>query len=183
MKFHTPKVLGLGLLLLAQSALADFSGPYDVTQWTKPQSFVCGGGTVNTAGAPASVVISITGCASLIQGFQHNGAPSNGTISFSYSGYSIANTTAAYDVGAASTPFPATASGTITVPIQTGQKLQITLTNQSGTPAALTISNFTFAPPAAATPASIPTLSEWALIGLSSILALFGLAGIRRRQG
>ena len=35
-------------------------------------------------------------------------------------------------------------------------------------------------PPAA--PASIPTLSEWALIGLSSLLAMFGIARVRRRQ-
>ena len=34
----------------------------------------------------------------------------------------------------------------------------------------------------AAAPASIPTLSEWALIGLSSLVALFGIARMRRRQ-
>jgi hypothetical protein len=33
-----------------------------------------------------------------------------------------------------------------------------------------------------AAPASIPTLSEWALIGLSSLVALFGIARMRRRQ-
>lgn len=32
------------------------------------------------------------------------------------------------------------------------------------------------------TSASIPTLSEWALIGLSSLLAMFGLARMRRRS-
>lgn len=31
-------------------------------------------------------------------------------------------------------------------------------------------------------PASVPTLSEWALMGLSSILAMFGIARMRRRQ-
>lgn len=35
---------------------------------------------------------------------------------------------------------------------------------------------------AAAAPASIPTLSEWALIGLSSLLAMFGLARMRRHS-
>lgn len=35
-------------------------------------------------------------------------------------------------------------------------------------------------PPAA--PASIPTLSEWALIGLSSLLAMFGIARVRRQR-
>lgn len=34
----------------------------------------------------------------------------------------------------------------------------------------------------AAAPASIPTLSEWALIGLSSLVAMFGIARMRRRQ-
>ena len=34
----------------------------------------------------------------------------------------------------------------------------------------------------AAAPASIPTLSEWALIGLSSLVAMFGIARVRRRQ-
>jgi len=31
-------------------------------------------------------------------------------------------------------------------------------------------------------PASIPTLSEWALIGLSSLLAMFGMTRMRRRS-
>ena len=31
-------------------------------------------------------------------------------------------------------------------------------------------------------PASIPTLSEWALIGLSSLVTMFGIARMRRRQ-
>lgn len=31
-------------------------------------------------------------------------------------------------------------------------------------------------------PAAIPTLSEWALIGLSSVLAMLGIARMRRRQ-
>lgn len=33
-----------------------------------------------------------------------------------------------------------------------------------------------------AAPASIPTLSEWALIGLSSLLAMFGMTRMRRRS-
>ncbi len=36
--------------------------------------------------------------------------------------------------------------------------------------------------PAPVATTSIPTLSEWGLIGLSSILAMFGLARMRRRQ-
>lgn len=35
-------------------------------------------------------------------------------------------------------------------------------------------------PPAA--PSAIPTLSEWALIGLSSVLAMLGIARARQRQ-
>lgn len=35
---------------------------------------------------------------------------------------------------------------------------------------------------ASTAPTSIPTLSEWALIGLSSLVAMFGIARIRRRQ-
>lgn len=38
------------------------------------------------------------------------------------------------------------------------------------------------APPPAVAPASIPTLSEWGLIGISGLLALFGLARVRRRD-
>lgn len=44
-----------------------------------------------------------------------------------------------------------------------------------------TADSFTLVIPAPA-PASIPTLSEWALIGLSSLLAMFGIARVRRRQ-
>lgn len=33
-----------------------------------------------------------------------------------------------------------------------------------------------------AAPASIPTLSEWSLMGLSSVMAMFGIARMRRRQ-
>lgn len=37
-------------------------------------------------------------------------------------------------------------------------------------------------PPPSASPASIPTLSEWSLIGLTTILAMFGIARMRRHQ-
>ncbi|WP_406626357.1 IPTL-CTERM sorting domain-containing protein [Acidovorax sp. SDU_ACID1] len=32
------------------------------------------------------------------------------------------------------------------------------------------------------TPASIPTLGEYALLGMSSLLAMLGIAAVRRRQ-
>lgn len=41
---------------------------------------------------------------------------------------------------------------------------------------------FTIAASPTIAPAAIPTLSEWALLGLSSILAMFGIARVRRRQ-
>jgi hypothetical protein len=46
------------------------------------------------------------------------------------------------------------------------------------------IMHFAFAPPPVvpATPASIPTLSEWGVIAVSSLLAMFGIAGIRRKR-
>lgn len=181
MKTRTRNALGVGLLLLAQSALADFSGPYAIANWTTPQSFGCAFSNVNTAGAPASVTINAATCASIIQGFMHNGAPSNGTISFSYSGYTPANAVANWDIGGASTLFPGNATGTVTVPVTTGKKFQITLTRGAGN-GSLTISNFVFTPAAPAAPASIPTLSEWGLIGLAGLMALFGLARTRRAR-
>lgn len=43
--------------------------------------------------------------------------------------------------------------------------------------------NIGLAPPAApATPASIPTLGEYALLGMSSLLAMLGFAAMRRKQ-
>lgn len=43
--------------------------------------------------------------------------------------------------------------------------------------------NIGLAPAAApATPASIPTLGEYALLGMSSLLAMLGIAAVRRRQ-
>ncbi|KRB35646.1 IPTL-CTERM sorting domain-containing protein [Acidovorax sp. Root70] len=38
-------------------------------------------------------------------------------------------------------------------------------------------------PPTVPSPSSIPTLSEWGLIGLSSLVAMFGIARMRRRMG
>ena len=44
--------------------------------------------------------------------------------------------------------------------------------------------NVGLAPPVApATPASIPTLGEYALLGISSLLAMLGIAAVRRKQG
>ena len=40
-----------------------------------------------------------------------------------------------------------------------------------------------YAPVVAATPQSIPTLSEWGMIFLSSLVAMFGLTQVRRRRG
>lgn len=43
--------------------------------------------------------------------------------------------------------------------------------------------NIGLAPPAApATPASIPTLGEYAVLGMSSLLAILGFAAMRRKQ-
>ncbi len=179
MNFRARYAIGAGLLLLAHSAFADFSGPYAVANWTSPQSFGCGPSNVSTAGAPASVTITANGCGGIIQGFLHNGAPSSGTISFSYSGYNSANATARWDVGGPATAFPATATGTITAPVTAaGQKFQITLTRGAGD-SNVVINGFTFTP---AAPASIPTLSEWGVIGLAGLMALFGIARIRRHQ-
>lgn len=38
-------------------------------------------------------------------------------------------------------------------------------------------------PPAPATPASIPTLGEYALLGMSSLLAMLGIAAVRLKRG
>ncbi|MFN3440095.1 MAG: IPTL-CTERM sorting domain-containing protein [Acidovorax sp.] len=44
--------------------------------------------------------------------------------------------------------------------------------------------NIGLAPPAApATPASIPTLGEYALLGMSSLLAMLGIAAVSRKRG
>lgn len=170
--------LGIGFMLFVQSAMADFSGAFAVANWTTPQSFFCLTANVNTAGAPASVAIS-AGCGTVIQGFKHNGAPSNGTITFNYSGYNNVNTIASYDVGGPGTAFPAAAAGSITLPVTAGQLFQITLTNNGGS-GPITISNFTFTP--AGGPASVPTLSEWTMAALASFIAMFGFVVMRRRQ-
>lgn len=46
-----------------------------------------------------------------------------------------------------------------------------------------TFSNAVVAAPAAATTAAIPTLSDWSTIFLISLMAMFGIRQVRRRQG
>jgi len=51
--------------------------------------------------------------------------------------------------------------------------------NAAGNPGLIRL---TFALPVAAAPAAIPTLGEWALAGLSCLLAALGLRRMRRRS-
>lgn len=92
------------------------------------------------------------------------------------------------------TPFPVTAgsqysfalsgfalSGTNTNPYAGGTKLD----DFAGPSASQDIPFQIFealAPPAPASSAAIPTMSEWALISMSSILGLYGIAWLRRRR-
>jgi Na+/H+-dicarboxylate symporter len=54
------------------------------------------------------------------------------------------------------------------------------LVTTNGSNAAPALATLIVAPSVAA---AIPTLSEWALITLTAVLILFGVAGIRRRTG
>ncbi len=151
--------IGSGLLF-AHNAFADFSGQFAATNWTiSTQAFGCGHSSVDTSGAPASVMLNTgNGCATIGASFTFPSAPSDGTVTFSYA-YAVgfdgaAHYPASYIVNGASTQFSNNAGGTpqsgnVTFPVQQGQSFGFLFvaSNSAGQPDSLTISNFSFSPP------------------------------------
>jgi len=159
-------------------ALADFSGPYDVSNWTQ----ILNGGSIDTTGAPASIIeISSNDGAGPDNTDFTIAAVDSGTVTFNWS-----YTTTDVD-GPSYDPFGWLLNGTFTQVTNDGG-----LINQSGTvtfpvvagdvfgfrahatdsalgSASTTISNFS-APLLA--PDAIPSLSSWGIILLSLLLII-----------
>jgi hypothetical protein len=181
------------------SARADFSGAYAPANWTTTLAGIPagGGGTVDTSGAPASITLNggDAGCSS------GNGtctlqytitAPGSGPLTFDWN-YSTTDvdgpgldlflaingvaTVQLSDSGGANIQ-----NGSVNTTVTAGNTIgvMINCTDCIEGAANVTISNFTG--PVVSSPASIPTLSEWGMIILSSLLALGTVLALRRRS-
>lgn len=175
-------------------AKADFSGDFDISNWTtSATSYGCGTSTVNTSGAPTTVTFTVAnGCAYSQSKLSLASIASSGTISFDYSitgTGTVANHTGSTVVAGTTDTFVtglttgATLSGTETVSVSAGQAFDLVLQKNSGFGnTTLTITNFVFTPSVAPTPAAIPTLGEWAMIFMASLMAMFGIRRMRRNK-
>lgn len=184
------RLIPAALAAVAFPAMAAFTGDFAPANWTpNAQSFGCGTATVDQSAMPASVTLrTLTGCASIGASYNlTNPVATSGTISFSWV-FSANNfgQSGLYAVDGATTVLangPGATAGTATVPVLAGQTFLYGL--NGGVNANLTISNFSFVPAVVAPPAgpaSIPTLSEWGLIIMSALIAMFGIARTRRRR-
>ena len=168
------------------TAVAD-GAAYAITVQTPPAGKVCtvtalGSGTAN---GPNNVVSANVSCA----------APLPYTIGGTVSGLTTGETVILKNNGADDKSVGANGSFTFTTSILSGSAYAVTVgtapagktctvSNGSGTVGSANVTNVTVAcaaPVAAAT--SIPTLSEWGMIFLSSLIAMVGIATVRRRNG
>lgn len=184
------RLIPAALAAVAFPAMAAFTGDFAPANWTpNAQSFGCGTAAVDQSAMPAAVTLQTnTACASIGASYNlTNPVTTSGTISFSWSFsgsnighggvYAVDGTTTVFATGIGAF------SGTATVPVVAGQSFLFGL--NGGVAANLTISNFSFVPAVVAPPAgpaSIPTLSEWGLIIMSALIAMFGIARTRRRR-
>ncbi len=122
---------------------------------------------------PTGVVIATTPNASTTCG---------GVVTATAGGSTVTLTGGSIPAGSGSTPGTCTVTVSVTAP--SGGSFLNTLAvgvlqTSNGSNTAPAIATLTVVGPLAA--ASIPTLSEWAMIMLAALLAVFGVAGIRRR--
>jgi hypothetical protein len=189
----------IGLALIAsQPARADFSGAYAPANWTTSLAGTPpgGGGSVDTSGAPASITLNggDAGCSAGPCTLQYTiTAPGSGPLTFDWN-YSTTDVDGpGLDLflvvnGAATTQLSDNAGGTtqngsenITITAGDTVGFMINCTDCGLGPANVTISNFN-GPAASAAPTSIPTLSEWGMIVLSTLLALGTILTLRRQR-
>lgn len=186
------RALAIAALCACLPASAAFTGAYAPANWTPfTQTFGCGSSTVDVSGAPGSVALrTVTGCANIAASYVLTGnVPATGTLSFdwSYTSNSGAVTRiASYTLDGVTTTLATgfgPANGTVSIPVTAGQPFQFTL--QGGLNASLTITNFNAPQPPAPPPgpAAIPTLGEWARIGLAGLLGLLAWGALRRQRG
>lgn len=183
--------LAIAALCTSLPAAAAFTGAYAPANWTPfTQTFGCGSSTIDVSGVPNTVALrTVTGCANIAVSYSLTGnIPATGTLSFdwSYTSNSFAVTRiASYTLNGVTTNLATglgPANGTVTIPVTAGQPFQLTL--QGGTNASLTITNFNAPQPPAPPPgpAAIPTLGEWARIGLAGLLGLLAWGTLRRQR-
>lgn len=187
-------------LIASQPARADFSGAYAPANWTTSLAGTPagGGGSVDTSGAPASITLNggDAGCdsGSGTCTLQYTiTAPGSGPLTFDWN-YSTTDIDGpGFDLflvinGTATTQLSDSGGATnqngnenITVAAGDTVGFMINCTDCAEGAANVTISNFN-GPAASAAPTSIPTLSEWGMIMLSSLLALGTILTLRRQR-
>jgi hypothetical protein len=188
----------VGLAAMASNpAKADFSGPYAPANWTTSLAGTPagGGGSVDTSGAPASITLNggDAGCSGGPCTMQYTiTVPGSGPLTFDWN-YSTTDIDGpGFDLflvinGAATTQLSNDAgandqNGSESITVTAGDTIGFMLdcTDCEEGAATVSISNFN-GPTASTAPTSIPTLSEWGMIILSSLLAL-GTVLVMRRQ-
>ena len=158
--------------------------PYAITVQTPPAGRTC---TVTAGGsgtADGSNVITANVICAVAQPY---------TIGGTVSGLATGETVILKNNGADDTPvasnttfaFPTSPLGGAAYAVTVGTAptgKTCTVSNGTGTVGSANVTNVVVAC-AATTPASIPTLSEWSMIFLSSLIAMVGIATVRRRNG
>ncbi|MEO6902618.1 MAG: T9SS type A sorting domain-containing protein [Bacteroidia bacterium] len=148
MKIKLP--LLLSALLMALTCTADFSGLFDYSQWTFSSTTVNGDGSVNTSGAPYSIILNGSdnnqGGTDQYEDWQIN-CRFSGTLSFNYSHVNNDIDYAFYVINGYQTLITKSGSGKVSnIAIQRGDNFSFRVVNSTNCcgRGVLTISDFNF---------------------------------------
>lgn len=131
--------LSLALGLASLNGSAQFSGPFDPSNWTLTNVDVNSDANVNTAGAPASITFNgndsgAGGCCSLYDDYSVTipcGDAGSGTLSFNYNFTNPDIESFSYVVnGVATFVTSSTTSGTVSIPVSAGNTFGFRITTQ-----------------------------------------------------
>ncbi len=152
--FYIQKALIIAVIMICSiNSFAQFSGAFAPANWNFSTTTIGGDGSVNTAGAPASIVLSGSdnnsgGCCSLYEQYSIT-IPASGMISFDYSHVNPDLDDAYYVINGVTTLITNVGSGTISnIAVNAGDVFGFRVFNQDNCcgRGVLTISNFVFIP-------------------------------------
>jgi hypothetical protein len=194
-------MLGSALLSLSTYAAPGFVGYYDITNWTQdsthgypivysvdptqqvltimePDNATTDGGPSGSQSYDFSRVVQSSGTVSFDWNFDATIDPCCSGLNFYVNG-TLYNMIGGNYVNPSNWT-TAVGSGSFSIPVNAGDTIKFEAFSSDGCCAASTnvISNFN----APGTPTSIPTLSEWGMIILSSLLALGTILTLRRQR-
>ncbi|MBA4240252.1 MAG: hypothetical protein C0448_05975, partial [Sphingobacteriaceae bacterium] len=150
--FYIQKALIIAVIMICSiNSFAQFSGAFAPANWNFSTTTIGGDGSVNTAGAPASIVLSGSdnnsgGCCSLYEQYSIT-IPASGMISFDYSHVNPDLDGAYYVINGVTTLITNVGSGTISnIAVNAGDVFGFRVFNQDNCcgRGVLTISNFIF---------------------------------------